>query len=258
MRLAFFDSGIGGLTVLRRAMAALPHDEFIYYADTSHAPYGVKPKADVSARVLDAAGFLARLGIDALVVACNTATAVAIQTLRERFSFPVIGMEPAIKPALARNEGRKVLVAATSLTLRESKLETLIANLGAGHQVERLGLDALVTYAERFEFDTPAVRDYLAAKLTPVRWEQYGAVVLGCTHFIFYRDAIQDTAGGQVAILDGNEGTVNQLVRVLAPLRSSGAVTGVAPRVTFYTSGVAETQERVVRMMALLKERRTL
>ena len=255
MRFAFFDSGIGGLTVLRRALAALPGDEFIYYADTRHAPYGVKPKAEVDARVLDAVGFLARQGIDALVVACNTATAVSIRTLRERFSFPVIGMEPAIKPALARNEGRKVLVAATSLTLKESKLETLIANLGAGHQVERCELDALVTFAERFEFDTPAVRDYLAEKFAPIRWEQYGAVVLGCTHFIFYRDAIQVLAGDQVTVLDGNEGTVNQLVRVLAPLRGRCADGGggVAPRVMFYASGIAETPERVERMTALLR-----
>ena len=254
MRLAFFDSGIGGLTVLRRALTALPGDEFIYYADSRHAPYGVKPKADVETRVLDAAGFLAGQGIDALVVACNTATAVSIQTLRERFAFPVIGMEPAIKPALARNEGRKVLVAATSLTLKESKLETLIANLGAGHQVERCELDGLVTFAERFEFDTPVVRDYLAARLAPIRWEQYGAVVLGCTHFIFYRDAIQACVGGRVAVLDGNEGTVNQLVRVLAPLRGRGmdGSADVARRVTFYASGVAETPERIERMMALL------
>ena len=256
MRLAFFDSGIGGLTVLKHALAALPNDEFIYYADTRHAPYGVKPKAEVCARVLESAAFLARQDIGALVVACNTATAVAIQTLRERFGFPVIGMEPAIKPALTRNTDKKVLVAATSLTLKESKLDTLITNLGAGRKVERLALDRLVTFAERFEFDTTPVRDYLAEKLAPIPWDQYGAAVLGCTHFIFYRDAIQRLAGGQVRLLDGNAGTVNQLARVLAPLRphNPAALPPSAPRVTFYASGIPETPERVNRMMALLRE----
>jgi glutamate racemase len=253
MRLAFFDSGIGGLTVLRHALAALPEDEFIYYADTRHAPYGVKPKAEVGARVLDAAGFLARQGIDALVVACNTATAVAIQTLRERFGFPVIGMEPAVKPALARNTGKKVLVLATSLTLKESKLETLIANLDRDRKVERRELDGLVAFAERFEFDTPPVRDYLAGKFASFRWEQNESVVLGCTHFIFYRNAIQTLAGERVRVLDGNEGTVRQLARVLAPLRRGAPrPPGAVPRLTFYASGLPETPERMKRMTALL------
>jgi glutamate racemase len=265
VRLAFFDSGIGGLTVLRRALGALPGDEFIYYADTRHAPYGVKPKAEVAARALDAAAFLARQDIDALVVACNTATAVSIQALRERFGFPVIGMEPAVKPALARNGGKKVLVLATSLTLRESKLETLIANLDKDRKVERRELDRLVAFAEDFEFDTPAVRAYLAEKFAALCWDDYESAVLGCTHFLFYRDAIRALAGGRIALLDGNEGTVNQLVRVLAPLRQPDAPRppgadggprppGAAPRVTFYASGLPETPERIARMTALLDE----
>lgn len=235
MRLAFFDSGIGGITVLRHALSALPGHAFIYFADTDHAPYGTKPKAEVCARVLDAAEFLSRLDIDALVVACNTATAVAIQALRERFDFPVIGMEPAVKPALAHNSGKKVLVFATSLTLQESKLETLLANLDTGHRVERCALDDLVTFAEQFAFDTPAVLDYLAETLADIRWEEYESAVLGCTHFIFYRDAIQRLAGKHIKLLDGNEGTVNHLLRTTAPIRDAPPLS--APRVTFYTSG---------------------
>jgi glutamate racemase len=253
MRLAFFDSGIGGLTVLSRALAALPEDEFIYFADTRNVPYGVKSKAEVRACVLDAADFLARQAIDALVVACNTATAVAIQTLRERFAFPVIGMEPAVKPALARNSGKKVLVFATSLTLRESKLETLIADLDTGRKVERRELDGLVALAERFAFDTPLVQNYLAEKLADIRWEQYESAVLGCTHFIFYRNAIQHLAGERVRLLDGNEGTVRHLARTLAPLRRGVPQSpGAAPRVTFYASGLPEPPERIRRLLALL------
>ena len=254
MRIGFFDSGIGGLPVLRQALAVLPTDVFVYYADTLHAPYGVKPKADVAAHVLAAADFLAEQRIHALVLACNTATAVAVQTLRERYPFPVIGMEPAVKPALMQSTGKKIMVFATSLTLRESKLETLIANLGQGHRVVRRALDRLIPFAEAFDFDSRDVRDYLAGHLADVRWSEYESVVLGCTHFLFFRSLIQDCAGPDIRLLDGNQGTVSQLERVLKPMRAQAVpdVRGTSPRVTFYASGNKEEPARVKRMLALL------
>lgn len=254
MRLAFFDSGIGGLTVLKHAFEALPKDEFIYYADTRHAPYGVKSATEVRTCVLEAAEFLAQHSVDALVVACNTATAVAIQALRARFDFPIIGMEPAVKPALACNAGKRVLVLATSLTLKASKLDTLIANLDTNHKVERRELDGLVTFAENFEFDTSRVQDYLREKLAHLQWETYESIVLGCTHFVFYREALQRLAGKRIHVLDGNAGTVNHLIRTLAPLRPPLAAPRppLPPRVTFYASGTPETPERVNRFNALL------
>ncbi|MDX9793184.1 MAG: glutamate racemase [Kiritimatiellia bacterium] len=252
MRIAVFDSGIGGLTVLRQALTALPDDVFLYYADTRNAPYGVKPKAEVAAHVLAAADFLADRQIDALVVACNTATAVAIQALRARFPFPVIGMEPAVKPALEQNTGKKIMVFATSLTLRASKLDTLISNLGQGHNVSRRALDRLVTFAEAFEFDTPDLCAYLDRVLADVPWHDYESVVLGCTHFLFYRRLIQARVGLELRVLDGNQGTVNQLARVLHPLRPRAPALPTSPRVTFYASGAPETPARVTRMLALL------
>lgn len=252
MRIAVFDSGIGGLTVLRQALTALPDDVFLYYADTRNAPYGVKPKAEVEAHVLDAADFLADRQIDALVVACNTATAVAIQALRARLPFPVIGMEPAVKPALEQNTGKKIMVFATSLTLRASKLDTLIRNLGQGNNVSRRALDRLVTFAEAFEFDTPDLRAYLDRVLADVPWHDYESVVLGCTHFLFYRRLLQARAGPDLRVLDGNQGTVNQLARVLLPLRQRAPASPKSPRVTFYASGGPETPARVTRMLALL------
>lgn len=250
MRIAFFDSGIGGLTVLKEALSALPNQEFLYYADTANVPYGVKPKDEVRRCVFAAVDFLAGLGIQALVVACNTATSVAINDLRARYAFPIIGMEPAVKPAVARNTGRKILVFATSLTLQESKLETLISRLDTAHKVERRELDGLVTFAEDFEFDTPLVRDYLQQKLAQVRWSQYETVVLGCTHFIFYRDLIQSLAGNGIELIDGNAGTVRHLVRTLGP-----AVSEAVPpsrRIVFYASGAEEPPDREARLMGLL------
>lgn len=250
MRIAFFDSGIGGLTVLKQAVAALPNEEYIYYADTRNVPYGVKPKEEVRACILGAAEFLAGLQIDALVVACNTATSVAIGELRGRYAFPIIGMEPAVKPALARNAGKKVLVFATSLTLRESKLETLLSTLDKSHQVDRRELDGLVAFAEAFEFDTPLVRDYLQTKLGAVDWGSYGAVVLGCTHFIFYRALIQERAGRDVHVIDGNAGTVNRLVSLVGDRRA--AAPRPAPGIAFFSSGEPDGPARVAQLQALL------
>jgi glutamate racemase len=251
VRIAFFDSGIGGLTVLKQALAALPNEEYLYFADTRNVPYGVRPKDEVLSLILSAAEFLARQDIRALVVACNTATSAAIGELRRRYPFPVIGMEPAVKPALARNAGKKVLVAATSLTLRESKLETLIVRLDSSHRVERRELDGLVTFAERFDFDSPLVRGYLEEKFAHTDWSQYETLVLGCTHFIYYRSLLQALAGDGVQLLDGNAGTVNHLVNTVGANRSATPPAG--GRVRFYSSGgEEETPERVRRLLGLL------
>ena len=251
MRIAFFDSGIGGLTVLKRALAVMPNETYLYYADTRNVPYGVKPKDDVRTYIFEAVDFLAKQNIQALVVACNTATSVAINDLRNRYAFPIVGMEPAVKPAIVRNAGKKIIVFATSLTLKESKLETLIDTLDTEHKVERRELDRLVTFAENFEFETPLVQRYLQEKLAHTRWEQYETVVLGCTHFLYYRDRIQALIGSNIQLIDGNEGTVNRLVNIVGPNRS--ARPDDAPRIVFYSSGIEETPDRANRLMELLK-----
>ncbi len=257
MRIAFFDSGIGGLSVLRQALLSMPTHQYIYYADTRNAPYGKKTGAEVRACVMSAVEFLAGLGLDALVIACNTATSVAIKELRARFGFPIIGMEPAVKPALTGNQGKKVLVCATSLTLQEEKLENLIKNLNGRHKVALIALDALVTFAERFEFDTPPVNDYLMGQFAHLDWHEYETAVLGCTHFIFYRLQIERLSDGRVKVLDGNVGTIKQLMRTLklAPptiVPSTPAIKDT-PEIIFYTSGLVESEPRRQRMLQLLQ-----
>lgn len=251
MRIAFFDSGVGGLTVLKRALAVMPNAEYLYYADTRNVPYGVKPKDEVRACIFSAVEFLAKQNIQALVVACNTATSVAINDLRSRYDFPIVGMEPAIKPAIARNAGKKILVFATALTLKESKLEALIDKLGKKDIVERRELDGLVTFAENFEFDTPLVQKYLGEKLSNVAWEHYETIVLGCTHFIYYRDLIQKLAGDQIQLIDGNEGTIRHLVNILEPRRTTPPEP--AKRIHFFASGGEESPDRVRLFLSLLK-----
>lgn len=235
MRIAFFDSGIGGLSVLREAQRQAPGHQYIYYADSDYAPYGSKPAAQVAERVVHAAEFLAQQNIDALVVACNTATAVCIKELRTKFQFPIIGMEPAIKPALEHSKEQRVLVLATSLTLQETKLSQLLKRLQADDLSDKLAMDRLVTFAENGDFSSEAVLNYLTSQFSYYKMTDYAAVVLGCTHFVFFKPAIEQVIGSQAAIIDGNNGTVKQLFRKLG--NSFGGEEPHGPCI-FYRSGV--------------------
>ncbi len=250
MRIAFFDSGIGGLSVLKEALQVLPNAEYVYYADTANAPYGVKSQAQVRQLSEQAAAFLIALQIDALVIACNTATSVAGEALRQRYDLPIIGIEPAVKPATQHQTGKQIAVTATSLTLAEKKLGNLIASLQLTDCIDKIDLDELVIFAERFEFDSPAVRDYLRRQLAGVSDKSHDALVLGCTHFIFFKSLIQEIVGEQVAVIDGNRGTVRHLLNSLkaSPRYPRGNSGGV----TFYSSGVLDDAARSAQLRHLL------
>lgn len=250
MRIAFFDSGIGGLTVLKRAMREIPNHDFIYYADTKNVPYGVKPREEVRKHIFEAVDFISRQDVQALVVACNTATSVAIADLRSEYDFHILGMEPAVKPAIIRNHGKKILVVATSLTLREDKLETLIDSLDNHNKTVKMEMDALVRFAESFDFDSAEVKAYLQKKLSRLALENFETIVLGCTHFIYYREMIQDLVGSGIEIIDGNAGTVNNLKRVLSGCGANGDSRG--GEVVFYSSGVRDDQGRERRLLEIL------
>jgi len=217
LSIAFFDSGIGGITVLHEALRVLSSEDFIYYADTLNAPYGTKSREEVRALVFNAVDFIVSLGVSAVVIACNTATSVAIEDLRKRYSIPIIGMEPAVKPAVEKSGsmGKRVLVTATPLTLREEKLKHLIDRIDNEHIVDLLPLPGLVNFAENFEFRDEIVSEYLLKELSACDINNYGTIVLGCTHFLFYRNLLKKIVPGHIDIIDGNIGTINNLKRVL-------------------------------------------
>jgi glutamate racemase len=235
--IAFFDSGIGGIFVLSEALRMLPREEYIYYADTRHVPYGTKSKEEVRAYVLEAAAELMRRQVKALVVACNTATSIAIQDLRATYDIPIVGMEPAVKPAveLSRSTGRRVLVLATPLTLSERKYAELVSRVDDGSVVDSLALPELVDTCERLQFEGEAVRRYFRDKLASVDLSRYGTVVLGCTHYPFYRRVLEEMLPGHIRLIDGALGTVRRLAQLLAErdlLNPAGR-----GRVTFLSSG---------------------
>ena len=213
MKLAFFDSGIGGLSVLHHAMKILPAEEFIFFADEDNVPYGTKTREEVLRFVDEAFQFLVEQKVSAIVVACNTATSVAVRKMREKFSLPIIGMEPALKLALDTFPQRKVLVTATAITITGEKIRRLIKKLHAENFAELRALPQLVEFAERQEFNSPDVEKYLAVELAPYDWENFSSLVLGCTHFNYFKDTFRKILPPHVKILDGNAGTVNELIR---------------------------------------------
>lgn len=217
MKIGFFDSGIGGLTVLGHALNILPFAEYIYYADIEHLPYGEKTKSEVKQYVQNGMDYMAKIKVDAVVIACNTATSVAIGKLRKNYSFPIIGMEPAVKPAVAycKERGKKVLVLATSLTLREEKFHQLVQRLDATEIVDTMALGGLVKFAEQFKFDTSDVHQYLQKEFATLTIPDYGAVVLGCTHFPLFSKVLQQLFTKETAFFDGSAGTINYLADIL-------------------------------------------
>ncbi|EGO65700.1 glutamate racemase [Acetonema longum] len=217
MKIGIFDSGVGGITVLAEALKELPREDYLYYADTKHVPYGEKPKEIVHQYIFEAVEQMIAGGIKALVLACNTATSIAADSLRAKYPFPVLGMEPAVKPAVLKNDdqGRRVLVFATTLTLKESKFQHLVARVDQHHIVDFLPLPELVEFAETQQFDPEVVVPCLRQKLSQLDLAQYGTVVLGCTHFPFFTDHLRQVLPAGVDIIDGAAGTVRHLKNVL-------------------------------------------
>lgn len=216
MNIGIFDSGIGGMTLLHQAVVLMPHENFIFYADTDHVPYGTKTREQVISYVDAVIRFMAEHDCKAVVIACNTATAVAAELMRSRYeSLPIIGIEPAVKPAVAESEGKRVLVVATPLTVHEKKLKKLVERVDDEHLVDMLELPGLVEFAEHGEFESDRVTAYLTKRLSAYALDNYGELVLGCTHFNYFKDTFQKLLPPQIHMIDGSLGTVRQLMRVL-------------------------------------------
>lgn len=223
MSIAVFDSGIGGLSVLQQAKLMLPDKDYLYYADTAHVPYGVKTKDEVIGYVAEAADFLLHQdAVEALVIACNTATSVAAPILRSRFQVPILGMEPAVKPAVTSDRVHRVLVTATPLTLQEKKMQELLAKWDSEHLADLLPLPELVEFAEQGRFAGREVEQYLHEELKNYDLANYSAIVLGCTHFNFFRKVLRGILPEHMHILDGTVGTVHNLANQVSTTKESG------------------------------------
>ena len=208
--IAVLDSGLGGLSVLRHLRRLLPGERFLYYGDSAHAPYGTKSHQEVEALTLQAADRLMQRGLKALVVACNTATSAAIETLRKTYpDLIVVGIEPALKLAADRFPGGGIGVMATPVTLREEKFCRLLSRFSHGCRVYQIPAPELVPLIEAGMVDTPQMEQTLHTLLDPYQGK-LDALVLGCTHYPFASHAMERLLGPGVAVLDGGDGTARE------------------------------------------------
>ena len=206
-----FDSGVGGISVLAELERELPHEHFVYYGDTLHAPYGTKTPEEVMACVRQVMKELTAREVKAVVIACNTATSVAAATLRQEMDLPIIGMEPALKPASLIRHGGAILVLATPVTLSLPKFQSLMERYGEG--AVPLPCPGLMDLVEQKNF--PEAKHYLQQALSAYDLAAVDAIVLGCTHYVFLRPLFRELLPDHVQVMDGNSGTAKQLRRVL-------------------------------------------
>jgi glutamate racemase len=240
-----FDSGVGGLSVLREIRRALPEEDLIYVADSKYAPYGEQSEATIEQRSIAIAEFLVGESAKAIVVACNTATGVAIDALRSRFAVPVVGIEPAVKPATLKTKSGVIAVLATKQTLASAKFSRLVAAYGAEVQVISQPCPGLVEQIEQGDLSSRTTRTLVKACVAPLLAKGADTLVLGCTHYPFLTPVIRDIAGPSVAILDPSVAVASELRRRLQTggLLSRRERPG---RDSFWTSGPLDTAHAAI------------
>ena len=213
-----FDSGLGGIAVLKVAKDILPNESFIYYGDNANAPYGIKEKEEIFKLSKSCVDFLLEKGVKAILIACNTATGVSVKRLREMYDIPFVSMEPAVKVGMKNAHGGKVLVLATPATLKQEKYLDLLVRLDAKDEVTEVACKGLAALIEQGEWQGAKIEEYLKEKLSVVENVPVDSCVLGCTHYAFVRTEIDKALkklGKNACIVDGSEGTAKHLKHIL-------------------------------------------
>lgn len=214
-----FDSGLGGLSVLDALVSALPQADFVYFADTAHVPYGNKTEAEIQQRVLTIGAQLTAQGCGLLVVACNTATATAVQALREAHpGIPMVGIEPGIKPAARASKSGRIAVLATEATARSSRLASLIAEHAQSVEVLIEACPGWATHVEQLALGDPHLAADIEARVAPLLAQGVDQLVLGCTHYSFLSPALARLAGTRAQLVDVAMAVARQTRRLAGPL----------------------------------------
>lgn len=244
--IGILDSGVGGLSVLREIARQLPHEDLLYIADQAHIPYGPRPLDDIRALTLGIIRFLRAQGAKAIVIACNTASAAALYTARAAFSdLPIVGMEPAVKPAAERSRARRVGVLATPATFQGELFASLVERFAQDVEVLPQACPGLVEQVEVGDLDGPQTQALLRTYLNPLLAAGADTLVLGCTHYPFLLPAIAQIAGPQVEVIDPSPAVARQTGRVLAA-RGLENTPGRQASYTFYTTGDVPTFRALV------------
>ena len=240
-----FDSGVGGLSVLRAIRSELPHEDLLYVADSLHAPYGDRVAEFIEGRATAVVEFLARQGAKAVVVACNTATGVAVDALRAKFSLPIVAIEPAVKPAAGRTQSGVVGVLATTQTISSSRFSKLLATYGRDIEIVVQSCPGLAEQVETGELSSPATRSLVEQYVRPLLDKGADTLVLGCTHYPFLSSVIHAVAGPGITLVDPADAVARELRRRLekANLLSQDARPGTE---RFWTSAAPDRVRALV------------
>jgi len=233
---------------MREVRSLLPSENFIYYADSAYCPYGAKPPEVIRARAFAICDFLLSRGAKMIVIACNTTSITALDDVRKRFRVPVVGTEPAVKPAAAVTRNGKVGVLATMVTLSGERFNTLVDRYGCGVQVYTQPCPGLVELVESGGFQKPEAEEMLGRYLEPLLARGVDTIVLGCTHYPFLRPLVEKMVGKDVAVIDTGKAVARQVARVLKEhgLLNAGQEAGWE---LFYTSAGPAEVEPVVRLL---------
>ena len=212
-----FDSGVGGISVLQELIRIMPNENYIYLGDSKHAPYGTKPLETVRKLTFENVRLLLEQGAKGLVVACNTATSAAVRLMRGMYpDLPIVGIEPALKPAALQKEHPRVLVMATPMTVQQEKFKKLMERYESKAEIYPLPCPGLMEFIEAGDLESERLHDFLQELLAPYLDKDLDSIVLGCTHYPFARKMIQNIVGDTVTIFDGGAGTAREMRRRLA------------------------------------------
>ncbi|MDQ6709633.1 MAG: glutamate racemase [Candidatus Dormibacteraeota bacterium] len=246
--IGIFDSGVGGLSVLKEIQAETPGEELVYVADSAHVPYGSKSAEYIRQRSMTLTKFLLDQGAKAIVVACNTATAAAASHLRRNLDVPVIAMEPAVKPAAAATRRGVVGVLATEGTIKSTQLAALLERFGKGVEVVTQPGIGLVEQVEAGDLDGPETRRLVEKHTAPLLEASADTIVLGCTHYAFIRPLIADVVGPDVVLIGTGPAVARQVRRVLD---TNGLLNPAARKgaESFWTSDVSATADRIFSLL---------
>jgi len=248
--IGLFDSGAGGLSVLREIVRRLPHQSVLYFADTDHVPYGDRQADEIRSFSEAITSFLVEQGARVIVVACNTASAVALYHLRARFDLPIVGMEPAVKPAAEQTHSQQIGVIATRATFQGELFARLVERFAQDTQDHTQVCPGLVERVEAGLVDDLGTEALLREYLTPMLEAGIDSLVLGCTHYPFLRAAIERVIGPEVAVIDPAPAVARQTGRVLARLGEQHEEG--AGHVTYFVSGDAVVFQATVRRLAAI------
>ncbi len=250
--IGLYDSGLGGISVLKEAIALMPNENYIYYGDSANAPYGIKDEETVRGLSMACGNFLYGKDVKMIIIACNTATSIVVKNMREAYNIPIISMEPAIKPAAEKYMEGDILVLATPATLKQKRYEELVLRLELNNRIINVPCEKLAGLIEKGDVHSNSINDYLAEKFSAYTDNNICAIVLGCTHYTFISKEIEEVAKkvltGSCEIFNGVQGTVRHAKNILEQLNIRNEKTEDA-KIEIYSSGSEKTVDLYKRFL---------